>query len=106
MPIALVAAGAALVWLAPAERTLGPGIRWVYVHVGLMWAGTLGGVVSMIAARANWGAVFLAEPRMAAALRFLALAAIQGTFALSLAIATALSAWATVAIRPHRSPVR
>jgi hypothetical protein len=30
----------------------------------------------MIAARVNWGAVFLAEPRMAASLRFLALAVI------------------------------
>jgi hypothetical protein len=109
----LIAAGAALVCVAPAERTLGAGIRWVYVHVGLVWAGTLalgiaasvgaaatvtarrdlerwvwavwqaglaafalGVVFSMIAARINWGAVFLEEPRMAASLRFLACAAI------------------------------
>lgn len=113
IPLVLLAAGTLLVWLAPAERTLGEGIRWVYVHVGLVWAGalalaiascggiavavsgradlegwvwaawqaglaafTLGVVFSLIAARINWGAIVLAEPRMAASLRFLALAAI------------------------------
>lgn len=39
--LALVALGAAIVWLAPAERSLGAGIRWVYIHVALVWAGTL-----------------------------------------------------------------
>ena len=111
VPLALVALGALVVWIAPAERTLGEGIRWVYVHVALVWAGTLalgiaaaGGLVvlasgrpagwvraawhaglgafalgiafSMAAAYVNWGAVFLAEPRMAASLRFLAIAVI------------------------------
>ena len=113
IPVVLVALGAAVAALAPAERTLGDGIRWVYVHVGLVWAGTLalgvgaaGGVLllvtgraglegwvraagwagllafalgvgfSMIAAHVNWGAVALEEPRMAASLRFLAVAAI------------------------------
>jgi hypothetical protein len=101
------------VLLAPPERTLGDGIRWVYVHVALVWAGglalalagagglavlasgrpaivgwvralwraglavfALGIAFSMAAAYVNWGAVFLAEPRMAASLRFLALATI------------------------------
>jgi hypothetical protein len=41
VPLALVMLGALLVWLAPAERSLGDGIRWVYVHVGLVWAGTV-----------------------------------------------------------------
>ncbi len=113
IPLVLSAAMAVLVWLAPAERTLGDGIRWVYVHVALVWAGSLGlgiaallglgavatgsralaawtavvgrcglaafalGVVfSMVAARVNWGAVTLWEPRMAASLRFVALAVI------------------------------
>lgn len=184
LPAALVLLGAAIAGLAPTERTLGHGIRWVYVHVGLVWAGTLalgaaglaglallasgraalaiwvqaawragllafgaGVAFSAVAARVNWGGVFLAEPRMAASLRFLALAviaqvlatwvarprgtgllaaatlglllwdvggaelvmhprdpvrtassaAIQWTFALSFAIATALTAW--VALR-------
>lgn len=109
----LIACGTGIAWFAPAERTLGAGIRWVYVHVSLVWAGSLalaiagmGGVVvmvsgsprtagwvratwraglavfalgiafSMVAARVNWGAVALAEPRMVASLRFLALAVI------------------------------
>jgi len=57
----------------------------------------------MIAARINWGAVFLAEPRMAAALRFLALA-IQLTFAASFAIAAGLTAWTVLALRPRPLP--
>lgn len=187
-PLALAVLGATVALLAPAERTLGDGIRWVYVHVGLVWAGTLalgvaaagGGVLlatgrprldptvravwwaglaafalgvafSMVAARINWGAVALEEPRMAAALRFLAVAviaavagawiarprvtavlaiatfalllwdvggaqlvmhprdpvrtatsvAIQATFALCFAIATALTAWLALALRPR-----
>jgi len=41
VPLLLVVLGMLVVWLAPAERTLGEGIRWVYVHVALVWAGTL-----------------------------------------------------------------
>lgn len=187
-PLALTLLGATVALLAPAERTLGDGIRWVYVHVGLVWAGSLalgvaaagGGVLlvtgrprldatvravwwaglaafalgvafSMVAARINWGAVALEEPRMAAALRFLAVAviaavagawiarprvtavlaiatfallvwdvggaqlvmhprdpvrtatsvAIQATFALCFVIATALTAWLALALRPR-----
>lgn len=102
-----------VVWQAPAELTLGQGIRTVYLHVGLTWAGLacfvaaalagsgavltarpfwlrwmrlLGwtGVImygagvgmSMIASQVNWGAVFLQEPRMAAALNGLAVAVV------------------------------
>jgi hypothetical protein len=100
------------------ERTLGAGIRWVYVHVALVWSGALalalaataaglllatgrlalagwvqavwraglavfalGIGFSMVAASVNWGRVFLAEPRMAASLRFLAVAVILQVFA-------------------------
>ena len=95
--------------LAPAEQTLGQGIRAVYVHVALTWvgmtslavAGVIGAVtlftanlsaqawsqrigwvglgffaagllLSILAARVNWGAPFWQEPRMAAALNLLA----------------------------------
>ena len=156
VPLAIAALGALLVWLAPAERTLGDGIRWVYVHVGLVWAGTvalgaagvagvalvatgwarlcawvhatwraglaafaLGVGFSMIAARVNWGGVFLAEPRMAASLRILAVAAIAQVTAtwiarpratgLLAAAALALLAWdvggAELVMHP-RDPVR
>lgn len=41
--VALLLAGIA-VWaaLAPEERVLGAGIRWVYVHVAATWAGSVG----------------------------------------------------------------
>ena len=104
---------ALVLWWAPEERTLGQGIKTVYLHVGLTWAGMAGlavaailgaGVLitsnrtwlswmqtvgwvgtliygagigmSMAASKANWGAVFLQEPRMAAALNGLAIALI------------------------------
>ncbi len=35
-------AAALVVWLAPEERTLGAGIKWVYVHVALVWTGLTG----------------------------------------------------------------
>lgn len=41
VPWVLLAAGGGLVASAPAEHTLGAGIRWVSPHVGLVWAGTL-----------------------------------------------------------------
>ncbi|KAA3664663.1 MAG: hypothetical protein DWQ04_04565 [Chloroflexi bacterium] len=108
--VLFVAAGI-VAMTAPAEATLGNGIRTVYVHVGLTWAGTavflltaiLGLLVmftssrylhdwmrpagwvatafyaagvgmSMIASKVNWGAVFLQEPRMAAAINTLGIA--------------------------------
>jgi len=104
--VAVVAVLAGLtVWMAPAERTLGTGIRAVYVHVALTVTGVLGflagavlGVValvsrlpvatrwllpvgrvalgffaagtvtSMVAARVNWGGLFLDEPLMRSSL--------------------------------------
>lgn len=106
----LLTAAAILVWLAPEEQTLGQGIRSVYVHVALIWAGmaglsvagllglgvlfsaheglqrwaaTIGWValalfaagllMSVVAARANWGGVFLAEPRYLSASNVLVL---------------------------------
>jgi hypothetical protein len=48
----VLALGAALVLLAPTERTLGTGIRVIYVHVALIWTGMLGliqaGVIGLI----------------------------------------------------------
>jgi hypothetical protein len=39
---AMLLIGVAIVSLAPTERTLGSGIRVVYVHVALIWTGILG----------------------------------------------------------------
>ncbi|MGD8857878.1 MAG: hypothetical protein PVG33_16195 [Chloroflexota bacterium] len=55
--IALLAA--ALLWLAPAEQTLGSGITSVYVHVALTWSGMTGLV---IAAGLGLAAVILGRP--------------------------------------------
>lgn len=38
----LTAATAAFIGWAPAERTLGDGIKWVYIHVALTWTGMAG----------------------------------------------------------------
>lgn len=101
---------ALLLWLAPAEETLGNGITSVYIHVALTWTGMtgllLGGllglimaifarsalqnwiyslvwialamfagglIMSIIAARVNWGAIFWQEPRTSSALQLLAI---------------------------------
>ncbi len=37
-----------IVWLGPAERTLGNGIKAVYVHVSLTWAGLAGFVAAAL----------------------------------------------------------
>ena len=42
IPAVLLALMALLVWVAPIEQSLGQGIKIVYVHVGLIWAGMLG----------------------------------------------------------------
>ncbi len=39
---ALIILGAFIVWTAPEEKTLGQGIRAVYVHVALIWSGMFG----------------------------------------------------------------
>jgi hypothetical protein len=41
-PLVILALAALLLWLAPEERTLGSGIRTVYVHVALIWTGMAG----------------------------------------------------------------
>ena len=52
---------AGVVWLSPAERTLGEGIKWVYVHVALTWTGMTGlaaaallGLALLITGRPGW----------------------------------------------------
>jgi hypothetical protein len=46
IPLALLLFMALLVWQAPVEQSLGQGIKIVYVHVGLIWAGMLGFAVN------------------------------------------------------------
>ncbi|MCP4417379.1 MAG: hypothetical protein GY805_12210 [Chloroflexi bacterium] len=49
IPLALLAGVALVILLAPEERTLGSGIRSVYLHVGLVWVGLLGfGVTTVL----------------------------------------------------------
>jgi hypothetical protein len=99
-----------LLWLAPAEETLGNGITSVYIHVALTWTGMTGLllagllgllmaifsrpalgswiyslvwialamfagglIMSIIAARVNWGAIFWQEPRTNSAFQLLAI---------------------------------
>ena len=124
---------AVLVWLAPAERTLGGGIRSVYVHVGLVWAGpAYGGVAALPGARADRagdrlpGTPARVRPPRSPPARPLLLAwdvggarlvmhshdpirtatssAIQWTFATSFALAAALDAWTVIALRAHPRP--
>jgi hypothetical protein len=63
MAAVLLAALLLLAWLAPAERTLGDGIKVVYVHVAFTWTGMvlLGlaailGVAAFLAPRRAWAA--------------------------------------------------
>lgn len=109
----LFLAAACVVWSAPDEKTLGSGIKWVYVHVSFIWTGMLafvlsglmgllsllrpretlarrmqtvaavawvwfavGLLLSMVAAKVNWGAVYWDEPRMQASLRFIVASAV------------------------------
>ena len=44
----IVALAALLLWLAPAEQTLGSGITSVYVHVALTWAGMTGLIIAAV----------------------------------------------------------
>ena len=106
----VVVLAAVLLWLAPAEATLGNGIASVYIHVALTWSGMTGLIVagvlgllmailsrpglgswiyslvwialamfagglvmSIIAARVNWGAIFWQEPRTNSAMQVLAI---------------------------------
>jgi len=111
LPIAVAAVSAVVVWFSPEERTLGQGIKVVYVHVALTWTGMLGFVISgvlgvymavtnsvrgahwnkitswvafacfvvgfvlsLLAAKVNWGDIYWNEPRMISSLQFLAVA--------------------------------
>jgi len=99
--------------LGPPERTLGAGIRWVYIHVAAVWAGlawlaiaglagigaiaaparvdgrlvraagaagmtlfSAGTLLSLAAARANWGGILWFEPRLVASAQVVALGAL------------------------------
>ncbi|MFQ5752587.1 MAG: hypothetical protein ACE5HI_11375, partial [bacterium] len=44
----IVTAAAIMVWAAPLERTLGEGIKVVYIHVSLTWAGMLSFILTGI----------------------------------------------------------
>ncbi|GJM41275.1 MAG: hypothetical protein DHS20C20_15570 [Ardenticatenaceae bacterium] len=49
IPLALLLSVVLLIALAPEEQTLGDGIRSVYLHVGLIWAGLVGfGVTAVL----------------------------------------------------------
>lgn len=59
VPVLLLALAAIVVWQAPDERTLGPAIKAVYVHVALSWVGLLGyGVAAGLALVAIGRAAF------------------------------------------------
>jgi len=42
LPVLLLVAGAAILVFAPDEKTMGSGIKPVYVHVAFSWAGMVG----------------------------------------------------------------
>ncbi|MCA9899696.1 MAG: hypothetical protein KC433_16005 [Anaerolineales bacterium] len=48
VPVGLLAGLLLLLILGPEERTLGGGIRSVYVHVGLIWTGLVGFMVTAV----------------------------------------------------------
>ncbi|MCA9917187.1 MAG: hypothetical protein KC445_04510 [Anaerolineales bacterium] len=48
VPLALMAGLLLLLLVGPEERTLGSGIRSVYVHVGLIWTGLVGFMVTAV----------------------------------------------------------
>lgn len=70
VPCVLIAAGVGLVAVAPAERMLGAGIRWVYPHVGLVWAQaiqwTFAASFAIAAALTTWTTVALRSAAVAA----------------------------------------
>jgi hypothetical protein len=61
--VVLMIVAALVVWMAPPEKTMGYGIRPVYVHVALIWTGMAGLAVTAVIGlglawhgRVNWGA--------------------------------------------------
>jgi hypothetical protein len=58
---ALALAAGLILWLSPAEQTLGQGIKWVYIHLAFIWTAMLGvlmvGILNLIqvfSARPGW----------------------------------------------------
>jgi hypothetical protein len=60
VPAVLVAVVAVIVVVAPAEKTLGQGIKSIYVHVALTWTGMMG---LLAAGVLGLGVVVTARPR-------------------------------------------
>lgn len=156
VPALTIVAAAFLVWRAPEERTIGAGIKIVYVHVSFTWAGMLGFclaavlgailvvkpnqkiaawnaviawvawgwfaigfLLSLWAAKVNWGAIYWQEPRVQAALHFLIISLclmMVGRWLTSVRLRGALSAflvfilmWSllgTPLVMHPRSPIR
>ena len=63
IPLTLIGLSALIVWLAPAEQTLGEGIKVVYLHVALIWAGMTGLLILGVLGLAI---LLTARPRLAA----------------------------------------
>lgn len=82
--LALLAAG--VVAFSPVERTLGAGIRWVYVHVALTWTGLTGlalaaGVGGWVAATGRAAALPWARALLLVGLAFFAAGAAMSVLA-------------------------
>ncbi len=58
---AVLSAAAILVWSSPAERSLGQGIKLVYIHVSLIWAAMVGFTIAGVFGAIN---AFTANPRL------------------------------------------
>ncbi len=84
----LIVSAGLLLWAAPSERTLGAGIKLVYVHVAMTWTGMLGltlaGVIGL-------GVALLGRPPLLAWARKVGWTA-GGFFAAGL-LTSALAAW-------------
>jgi hypothetical protein len=59
--VVLALAAGLILWLSPAEQTLGQGMKWVYIHLAFIWTAMLGmlivGLLSLIQVfsdRAGW----------------------------------------------------
>jgi hypothetical protein len=60
--VGLAVLAGAIIWISPAEKTLGYTIRWVYLHVALTWTGMTGivaagvlGILLLVSGRAGPG---------------------------------------------------